>query len=83
MPWCSKLKTTIPLGSYPIDLLSISNVGVGSTPAIASKVPYPITPVALLGARAIMVEIAIWASFPHRVSSHQSLYCRPWLHSAS
>ncbi|GKG35963.1 hypothetical protein Tco_0443641, partial [Tanacetum coccineum] len=56
---CSTLKTIIPLGSCPIALLSISNVCVASAPAIAGKVPYLIALVALLGARAIMVKMAL------------------------
>ncbi|GKG05368.1 hypothetical protein Tco_0325454 [Tanacetum coccineum] len=61
MPWCSTLKTTIPFGSCPISLLSINNICVTSTPTIASKVPYFVTLVALLGARAIMVKMALGA----------------------
>ncbi|GKD31047.1 hypothetical protein Tco_1241825 [Tanacetum coccineum] len=61
MPWCSTLKTTIPFGSCPIALLSISNICVASTPAIAGKVPYLVALVALLGARAIVVKMALGA----------------------
>ncbi|GJW23295.1 hypothetical protein Tco_0033917 [Tanacetum coccineum] len=61
MPWCSTLKTTIPLGSCLIALLSISNVCVASTPAIAGKVPYLIALVALLDARVIVVKMALGA----------------------
>ncbi|GJR21572.1 hypothetical protein Tco_0970099 [Tanacetum coccineum] len=42
-------------------LLSISNICVTSTPAIASKVPYFVALVALLGARAIVVKMALGA----------------------
>ncbi|GJZ06088.1 hypothetical protein Tco_0539881 [Tanacetum coccineum] len=61
MPWCSTLKTTIPLRSCPIALLSISNICVTSTPAIAGKVPYFIALVALLGAWAIVVKMVLGA----------------------
>ncbi|GKF90425.1 hypothetical protein Tco_0274126 [Tanacetum coccineum] len=61
MPWCSTLKTTIPLGSCPIALLSISNICVTRTPAIASKVPCFVSLVTLLGARAIVVKMALGA----------------------
>ncbi|GJW03168.1 hypothetical protein Tco_1562024 [Tanacetum coccineum] len=61
MPRCSTLKTTISLGSCPIALLSISNICVISTPAIASKMPYFVALVALLGARAIVVKMALGA----------------------
>ncbi|GJY63816.1 hypothetical protein Tco_0465276 [Tanacetum coccineum] len=61
MPWCSTLKTTISFVGCPIALLSISNICVTSTPAIASKVPYFVTLVAPLGARAIMVKMALGA----------------------
>ncbi|GJT70611.1 hypothetical protein Tco_1029897 [Tanacetum coccineum] len=59
--WCSTLKTTISLGSCPIALLSVSNICVTSTSAIASKVPYLVALVAPLGARAIVVEMALVA----------------------
>ncbi|GKA31710.1 hypothetical protein Tco_0718015 [Tanacetum coccineum] len=59
MPWCSTLKTTIPFGSCPIALLSISNIYVSSTPAIVGKVPYLVALVALLGARDIVVKMAL------------------------
>ncbi|GKG37692.1 hypothetical protein Tco_0456915, partial [Tanacetum coccineum] len=52
MPWCSTLKTTI-------SLLSISNICITSTPAIASKMPYFVALVAFLGARAIVVKMAL------------------------
>ncbi|GJW22595.1 hypothetical protein Tco_0033217 [Tanacetum coccineum] len=55
------LKTTISLRSCPIALLSISNICVTSTPAIASKMPYFVALVALLGARAIVVKMALGA----------------------
>ncbi|GJV52683.1 hypothetical protein Tco_1448424 [Tanacetum coccineum] len=61
MPWCSTLKTTTPFGSCPIALLSISNICITSTPAIAIKVPYFVALVALLGARAIVVKMALGA----------------------
>ncbi|GKG30335.1 hypothetical protein Tco_0420233 [Tanacetum coccineum] len=61
MPWCSILKTTIPFGSWPIALLSISNICITSTPAIASKMPYFVALVAFLGARAIVVKMALGA----------------------
>ncbi|GJS97249.1 hypothetical protein Tco_0804217 [Tanacetum coccineum] len=61
MPWCSTLKTTISLGSCPIALLIISNIYVTSTPAITSKMPYFVALVALLGARAIVVKMALGA----------------------
>ncbi|GKC33221.1 hypothetical protein Tco_1040515, partial [Tanacetum coccineum] len=61
MPWCSTLKTTIPFRSCPIALLSISNICVASTPAIAGKVPYLVALVALLGARAIVVKMTLVA----------------------
>ncbi|GKD74832.1 hypothetical protein Tco_1333114 [Tanacetum coccineum] len=61
MPWCSTLKTTISLGSCPIALLSISNICVTSILAIASKMPYFVALVALLGARAIMVKMELGA----------------------
>ncbi|GKG44121.1 hypothetical protein Tco_0483214, partial [Tanacetum coccineum] len=41
--------------------LSISNVCVVSTPAIAGKVPYLVALVALLGVRAIVVKMALGA----------------------
>ncbi|GKG03330.1 hypothetical protein Tco_0310966 [Tanacetum coccineum] len=41
--------------------MSISNVCVASIPAIASKVPYLVALVALLGARAIVVKMALSA----------------------
>ncbi|GKF84559.1 hypothetical protein Tco_0249457 [Tanacetum coccineum] len=61
MPWCSTLKTTISFVGCPIALLSISNICVTSTPVIASKVPYFVTLVAPLGARAIVVKMALGA----------------------
>ncbi|GKG14134.1 hypothetical protein Tco_0353734 [Tanacetum coccineum] len=61
MPWCSTLKTTISLGSCPVALLSISNIYVTSTPAIASKMPYFVALVALLGARVIVVKMTLGA----------------------
>ncbi|GKG32051.1 hypothetical protein Tco_0427001, partial [Tanacetum coccineum] len=61
MHWCSTLKITIPFGSCPIALLSISNVCVASTHAITGKVPYLVALVALLGAWAIMVKMALGA----------------------
>ncbi|GKE97969.1 hypothetical protein Tco_0021320 [Tanacetum coccineum] len=61
MPWCSTLKTTILLGSCRITLLSISNICVTSTPAITGKVPYLVALVALMGARAIVVKMALGA----------------------
>ncbi|GJV67058.1 hypothetical protein Tco_1482567 [Tanacetum coccineum] len=61
MPWCSTLKTTISFRSCPIALLSISNICVTSIPAIASKVPYFVALVAPLGARAIVVKMALGA----------------------
>ncbi|GKB94042.1 hypothetical protein Tco_0980179 [Tanacetum coccineum] len=59
MPWCSTLKTTISLRSCPIALLSIRNICITSTPAIASKMPYFVALVAFLGARAIVVKMAL------------------------
>ncbi|GJQ93652.1 hypothetical protein Tco_0004791 [Tanacetum coccineum] len=61
MTWCSTLKTTISLGSCPIALLSIINICITSTPVIASKMPYFVALVAFLGARAIMVKMALGA----------------------
>ncbi|GJU76997.1 hypothetical protein Tco_1274067 [Tanacetum coccineum] len=61
MPRCSTLKTTISLGSCPIALLSISNICITSTPAIASKMPYFVALVAFLGARAIVVKMELGA----------------------
>ncbi|GKG24098.1 hypothetical protein Tco_0392134 [Tanacetum coccineum] len=61
MSWCSTLKTTISFGSCPIALLSVSNICATSTPAIASKMPYFVALVAPLGARAIVVEMALGA----------------------
>ncbi|GJY29147.1 hypothetical protein Tco_0404914 [Tanacetum coccineum] len=52
---------TNPFGSCPIALLSISNICVASTPAITGKVPYLVSLVALLGAQAIMVKMALGA----------------------
>ncbi|GJZ49938.1 hypothetical protein Tco_0604128 [Tanacetum coccineum] len=78
------LKTTIPLGSCPIALLSISNICVASTPIIAGKVPYLVALVALLDARAIVVKMALGAlgkvspiGFLHTIP----IVSRPWLHS--
>ncbi|GKF88499.1 hypothetical protein Tco_0259376 [Tanacetum coccineum] len=61
MPWRSTLKTTISLGSCPIALLSIRNICIASTPAIASKMPYFVTLVTFLGARAIVVKMTLGA----------------------
>ncbi|GKF46914.1 hypothetical protein Tco_0136716 [Tanacetum coccineum] len=61
MPWCSTLKITIPFGSCPIALLGISNICVARTSAIAGKMPYLIALVALLGARAIVMKMALGA----------------------
>ncbi|GJT28547.1 copia protein [Tanacetum coccineum] len=56
------------------------------TPAMRkSKNAYFVAPVALLGARAIVVKMAlrcIWAKIPHKASFRLSPYCRPWRHSA-
>ncbi|GKD18138.1 hypothetical protein Tco_1207296, partial [Tanacetum coccineum] len=59
--WCSTLKTAISFGSCPITLLSVSNICVTSIPAISSKVPYLVALAAPLGARAIVVEMALVA----------------------
>ncbi|GKE90243.1 hypothetical protein Tco_1567718 [Tanacetum coccineum] len=61
MPWYSTLKTTISFGGCPIALLGISNICVTSTPTIAGKVPYFVTLVAPLGARAIVLKMALGA----------------------
>ncbi|GKF38872.1 hypothetical protein Tco_0118933, partial [Tanacetum coccineum] len=61
MSWCSTLKTTISFRSCPIALLGVSNICVTSIPAIASKVPYFVALVAPLGARAIVVKVALGA----------------------
>ncbi|GKA19297.1 hypothetical protein Tco_0699212, partial [Tanacetum coccineum] len=45
----------------PIALLSNSNICVTSTPAIVGKVSYFVTLVAPLGARAIVVKMALGA----------------------
>ncbi|GKG37555.1 hypothetical protein Tco_0456778, partial [Tanacetum coccineum] len=57
----STLKTTIPLVSCPIALLSNSNVCVASIPAIIGKMPYLVALVALLGAWAIVVKMTLSA----------------------
>ncbi|GKE21433.1 putative reverse transcriptase domain-containing protein [Tanacetum coccineum] len=57
----SVLKTTVPLGGCPIAFLSTGNICVSRTPAVAGKVPYLIALVALLGAWAIVVKMALGA----------------------
>ncbi|GKG59877.1 hypothetical protein Tco_0607505, partial [Tanacetum coccineum] len=44
--------------------MSISNIFVTSTPAIASKVPYFVALMALLGVRAIVVKMALGQGSP-------------------
>ncbi|GKD61047.1 hypothetical protein Tco_1298556, partial [Tanacetum coccineum] len=57
----STFKTTISFGIFPIALLSISNIYVARTPAVAGKVPYLIALVALLSTLAIVVKMALGA----------------------
>ncbi|GKF94977.1 hypothetical protein Tco_0284677, partial [Tanacetum coccineum] len=54
-------KTTIPLGNCPIFPLSISNISVARTSAVTGKVPYLVTFVAFLSARAIVMKMALGA----------------------
>nr|GEW95222.1 hypothetical protein [Tanacetum cinerariifolium] len=61
MPWSSTLKTTIPLRICPIVPLSICNVSVARTSAVAGKVPYFVALVALLGTQAIVMKMALGA----------------------
>ncbi|GKA90883.1 hypothetical protein Tco_0812753 [Tanacetum coccineum] len=63
MPWCLHTQHNISLG-LPLSLLSISNICVTSTPAIAGKVPYFVTLMAPLGARAIVVKMALGDILP-------------------
>ncbi|GKF05017.1 hypothetical protein Tco_0035685 [Tanacetum coccineum] len=60
--WCSTLKTTIPFGSRPIALLSVSNICCTcGTSGCTGQVPYLVALVAPLGARAIVVKMALVA----------------------
>ncbi|GKG15652.1 hypothetical protein Tco_0357975 [Tanacetum coccineum] len=59
MSWSSTFETTISLGDCPNVLLSISNISVARTSAVAGKVPYLVTFVAFLSTRAIMVKMAL------------------------
>ncbi|GKF84168.1 hypothetical protein Tco_0249066, partial [Tanacetum coccineum] len=61
MSWSSTFKTTIPLGNYLIVPLSISNICVARTSAVAGKVPYLVTFVAFLSTRAIVMKMALGA----------------------
>nr|GFC82489.1 hypothetical protein [Tanacetum cinerariifolium] len=51
----------IPLRIYPIVPLSIYNVRVARTSVVASKVPYLVALVALLGTRAIVMKMSLGA----------------------
>ncbi|GKG28211.1 hypothetical protein Tco_0406538 [Tanacetum coccineum] len=59
MSWSSTFKTTISFGICPIALLSISNICVARTRAVAGKVPYLVALVSLLSTRAIVVKMAL------------------------
>nr|GEW86216.1 hypothetical protein [Tanacetum cinerariifolium] len=61
MPCSFTFKTTVSLRIYPIVPLCIRNVCVARTSAVASKVPYFVTLVALLGTRAIVMKMALGA----------------------
>nr|GFC90164.1 hypothetical protein [Tanacetum cinerariifolium] len=52
-------KQPFPLGFAPIVPLSIRNVCVARTSAVAGKVPYFVTLVVLLGTRAIVMKMAL------------------------
>ncbi|GKG12395.1 hypothetical protein Tco_0346632 [Tanacetum coccineum] len=74
MSWSFTFKTTIPFGICPIVPLSISNISVARTSAVAGKVPYLVTFVAFLSTRAIVMKMAlgalgkvspIWFPFTH------------------
>ncbi|GKF44418.1 hypothetical protein Tco_0130970, partial [Tanacetum coccineum] len=57
--WSSTFKTTISFGICPIALLSICNICVARTLAIAGKVPYLVALVALLSTQAIVVKMTL------------------------
>nr|GFC92006.1 hypothetical protein [Tanacetum cinerariifolium] len=59
MSWSSTFKTTIPLGNCPIVPLSISNISVSRTSAVAGKVPYLVTFMAFLSTRAIVMKMEL------------------------
>ncbi|GKA97658.1 hypothetical protein Tco_0825552 [Tanacetum coccineum] len=59
MSWSSTFKKTIPLGNFPIVPLSISNISVARTSAVAGKVPYLVTFVAFLSTWAIVMKMAL------------------------
>nr|GFA75465.1 hypothetical protein [Tanacetum cinerariifolium] len=63
MHWSSTFKTAIPLRIFPIVPLSICNVSVARTSAVAGKVPYLVALVALLSTWAIVMKMAIGAEF--------------------
>ncbi|GKF56663.1 hypothetical protein Tco_0167003 [Tanacetum coccineum] len=59
MSWSSTFKTTIPLRNCPIIPLSICNISVARTSAVAGKVPYLVTFVAFLSTQAIVIKMAL------------------------
>nr|GFC27049.1 hypothetical protein [Tanacetum cinerariifolium] len=61
MPCGSTFETTISLRICPIVPLSIRNIYIARTSAVAGKVPYFFTLVALLGTRAIVMKMALGA----------------------
>nr|GEV28456.1 hypothetical protein [Tanacetum cinerariifolium] len=61
IPCGSTFETTISLRIFPIVPLSIRNVCIARTSAVAGKVPYFATLVALLGTRAIVMKMALGA----------------------
>ncbi|GKC68772.1 hypothetical protein Tco_1101370 [Tanacetum coccineum] len=67
MSWSSTFKATIPFGIFPIALLSISNICVARTPAVAGKVPYLVALMALLSTRDIVMKMALGALGPIRL----------------
>nr|GEW53136.1 DNA-directed DNA polymerase [Tanacetum cinerariifolium] len=80
MSWGSIFKTTIPLGNCLIVPLSISNISVPRTSAVASKVPYLVTFVVFLSTRAIVMKMVLGA-----LGNHQPSFCcqSAFLHSCS
>ncbi|GJY53166.1 hypothetical protein Tco_0444830 [Tanacetum coccineum] len=61
MSWSSTFKTTISFGICPIALLSISNICVARSSAVAGKVPYLVALMALLSTRAIVMKMTLGA----------------------
>nr|GFB09873.1 hypothetical protein [Tanacetum cinerariifolium] len=57
----STFETSISLRIFPIVPLSIPNVCVAKTSAVAGKVPYSVILVALLGTRVIVMKMALGA----------------------